>query len=47
MGYQLGVDLGTTYTAAAVCRTSGRGWAEPEVVMLGTRTPAVACQWPA
>ena len=36
MGYQLGVDLGTTYTAAAVCR-DGR----PEIVTLGNRTAAV------
>ena len=37
MGYQLGIDLGTTYTAAAVCRSSDRRWVEPEVVTLGTR----------
>jgi actin-like ATPase involved in cell morphogenesis len=36
VGYQLGVDLGTTYTAAAVCR-DGR----PEIVTLGNRTAAV------
>ena len=42
MGYQLGIDLGTTYTAAAVCRSSGRGWAEPEVISLGSRGATVA-----
>ena len=42
MGYQLGIDLGTTYTAAAVCRSSDRGWVEPEVVTLGSRSATVA-----
>ena len=42
MGYQLGIDLGTTYTAAAVCRSSGRGWVEPEVISLGSRSATVA-----
>ena len=42
MGYQLGIDLGTTYTAAAVCRSSDRGWVEPEVVSLGSRSATVA-----
>ncbi|MBW0116561.1 Hsp70 family protein, partial [Pseudonocardia abyssalis] len=37
MGYQLGIDLGTTYTSAAVCRSDDRRWVEPEVVTLGTR----------
>jgi molecular chaperone DnaK len=37
MAYQLGIDLGTTYTAAAVRRSSDRRWVEPEVVTLGTR----------
>ena len=37
MAYQLGIDLGTTYTAAAVFDgASGRG---PEVVALGDRAP--------
>ena len=39
--YQLGIDLGTTYTSAAVCRTDGRRWAEPEVVTLGSRSATV------
>ena len=42
MGYQLGIDLGTTYTAAAVCRSNDRAQAEPEVVTLGTRSATVA-----
>ncbi|WP_232661354.1 Hsp70 family protein [Pseudonocardia sp. TRM90224] len=42
MGYQLGIDLGTTYTAAAVCRSSDHGWVDPEVVTLGTRNATVA-----
>jgi molecular chaperone DnaK (HSP70) len=33
--YVLGVDVGTTRTAAAVCRLGGAGRAEPEVVGLG------------
>ena len=37
VGYQLGIDVGTTYTAAAVCRSADRRWVEPEVVTLGTR----------
>ena len=41
MGYQLGIDVGTTYTAAAVCRSAGRYWVEPEVVTLGTRAATV------
>jgi molecular chaperone DnaK len=36
MGYQLGIDLGTTYTGAAVAR-GGR----VEVVALGTTTPVI------
>ena len=41
MGYQLGIDVGTTYTAAAVCRSAGRYWVEPEVVTLGTRAATI------
>ncbi|MCX6466763.1 MAG: Hsp70 family protein, partial [Pseudonocardiales bacterium] len=40
-GYQLGIDLGTTYTSAAVCRSDERRWVEPEVVTLGTRSATV------
>ncbi|GAA4841403.1 hypothetical protein GCM10023201_34450 [Actinomycetospora corticicola] len=39
--YRLGIDLGTTYTAAAVSRRSGAEWSEPEIVALGTRTASV------
>jgi actin-like ATPase involved in cell morphogenesis len=43
MSYQLGIDLGTTYTAAAVCRLSDRGsQVDSEVVTLGTRSATVA-----
>jgi Hsp70 protein len=41
VSYQLGIDVGTTYTAAAVCRSAGRRWVEPEVVTLGTRGATV------
>ena len=37
MGYGVGVDLGTTWTAAAIRRPGG----EPQVVSLGLRAPAV------
>ncbi len=40
-GYQLGIDLGTTFTAAAVCRSDERRWVEPEVVGLGSRSATV------
>jgi molecular chaperone DnaK (HSP70) len=40
-GYQLGIDLGTTFTAAAVCRSDERRWVEPEVVSLGSRSATV------
>ena len=38
MSYWLGIDVGTTFTAAAICRQSG----VPEVVALGTRSTAVS-----
>lgn len=42
MRYWLGIDVGTTFTAAAICREhAGRGGA-PEVVPLGTRSTAVS-----
>ena len=41
MGYQLGIDIGTTYTAAAVCRSSDHRWVEPETVTLGTRSATI------
>lgn len=41
MSYWLGIDVGTTYTAAAVCRTD-TGRALPAVVPLGSRANAVS-----
>src|SRR5690348_18136486 len=41
MSYQLGIDVGTTYTAAAVCRSAERRRVEPEVVTLGSRAATV------
>ncbi|MGH4019234.1 MAG: Hsp70 family protein, partial [Pseudonocardiaceae bacterium] len=40
MSYQVGIDLGTTYSAAAVCRPGGDG--RSEVVPLGDRAASVA-----
>jgi molecular chaperone DnaK len=40
MTYWLGIDLGTTYTAAALCRPA-MGELETQVVPLGSRSPAV------
>jgi actin-like ATPase involved in cell morphogenesis len=42
MSYQLGIDLGTTYTAAAICRGSERSPAGADVVTLGARSATVA-----
>jgi actin-like ATPase involved in cell morphogenesis len=42
MGYQLGIDLGTTYTAAAVCQADERHAAGADVVTLGARSATVA-----
>ena len=44
VGYTLGVDIGTTYTAIAICRDGraeiaplgNRGWSAPSVVFLGS-----------
>ncbi|MGB9279633.1 MAG: Hsp70 family protein [Pseudonocardiaceae bacterium] len=41
MSYTLGIDVGTTFTAAAICRESGR-YAPPEVVPLGSRSAVVS-----
>jgi len=41
MSYSLGIDVGTTFTAAAICRESGR-YAPPEVVPLGSRSAVVS-----
>ena len=40
MTYWLGIDLGTTYTAAALCRPV-MGELETQVVRLGSRSPAM------
>src|SRR5438128_10575079 len=41
MPYVLGVDVGTSRTAAAVCRQTGSTWADAEIAQLGDRTPSV------
>ena len=42
MSYQLGIDLGTTYTAASICRGTERSPAGADVVTLGARSATVA-----
>jgi actin-like ATPase involved in cell morphogenesis len=42
MRYWLGIDVGTTFTAAAVCREQAAQGRVPEVVPLGTRSTAVS-----
>jgi molecular chaperone DnaK len=42
MGYWLGIDVGSTFTAAAVCRGQDGQWGPPEVVGLGGRSAAVS-----
>jgi molecular chaperone DnaK len=42
MSYWLGIDVGTTFTAAAICRQEGGRSGAPEVVALGTRSTAVS-----
>uniref|UniRef100_UPI0015F00575 Hsp70 family protein n=1 Tax=Pseudonocardia pini TaxID=2758030 RepID=UPI0015F00575 len=42
MAYQLGIDLGTTFSAAAVSRSVGDGWTAPEMVALSDRRTDVA-----
>jgi molecular chaperone DnaK len=42
MPYQLGVDLGTTFTAAAVCRPGPDGSGRAEVTSLSTRATSAA-----
>ncbi|TCO48013.1 Hsp70 family protein [Actinocrispum wychmicini] len=41
MPYVLGIDVGTSRTAAAVCRQTGSTWADAEIVQLGTHAPEV------
>lgn len=40
--YAIGIDVGTTYTSAAICRIDASGAASPESVGLGTRATATA-----
>ncbi|MBW0009574.1 MAG: Hsp70 family protein, partial [Pseudonocardiales bacterium] len=42
MSYWLGIDAGTTFTAAAICRAEAGRRVLPEVVPLGTRSTAVS-----
>ena len=42
MSYWLGIDVGTTFTAAAICREESGRRALPEVVPLGSRSTAVS-----
>src|ERR1700742_4756855 len=42
MSYQLGIDLGTTYTAAAISRATERQPGGVDVVTLGARSATVA-----
>jgi actin-like ATPase involved in cell morphogenesis len=42
MSYWLGVDVGSTFTAAALCRVEAGRRALPEVIPLGTRSTAVS-----
>ncbi|HKR50405.1 MAG TPA: Hsp70 family protein, partial [Pseudonocardiaceae bacterium] len=42
MSYWLGIDVGTTFTAAAVCRDEGGRRPLPEVIPLGSRAAAVS-----
>jgi molecular chaperone DnaK len=42
VSYWLGIDAGTTFTAAAICRAQAQRRALPEMVPLGTRCTAVS-----
>jgi molecular chaperone DnaK len=42
MSYWLGIDVGTTYTAAALCRAEAGRRALPEVIPLSSRSTAVS-----
>jgi actin-like ATPase involved in cell morphogenesis len=42
LSYWLGIDVGTTFTAAAVCREEMGRRAQPEVIPLGLRSTAVS-----
>jgi molecular chaperone DnaK len=42
VSYWLGIDVGTTFTAAAICREGAGGCRVPEVVALGAHSAAVS-----
>jgi molecular chaperone DnaK len=42
MGYWLGIDVGSTFTAAAVCQGEGTRWGAPEVVGLGSHSAVIS-----
>jgi molecular chaperone DnaK len=42
MPYALGVDIGASFTSAAICRRAGATWGGAETVRLGARSPAAA-----
>src|SRR5918998_1785706 len=42
MSYRLGMDVGTTFTAAAICREVAERRPLPEVIPLGSRSVAVS-----
>ncbi|GAA4257304.1 Hsp70 family protein [Dactylosporangium darangshiense] len=42
MPYALGVDIGESFTSAAVCRRDGSAWTGPLTVRLGARSPSAA-----
>ncbi|MDQ3763592.1 MAG: Hsp70 family protein [Actinomycetota bacterium] len=42
VGYALGVDIGTCFTAAAICRLDDHQLGKAEVVALGSRLPSVS-----
>jgi molecular chaperone DnaK len=42
MSYSLGIDVGTTFTAAAICREIAGRRPLPEVIPLGSRSVAVS-----
>src|SRR5947209_6159712 len=41
MTYWLGIDVGTTFITAAICREDAGGHTPPEVVPLGSRSAAL------
>lgn len=41
MSYGLSIDVGTSFTAAAVCRTDGPGQETPQILPLGSRATSI------